>query len=106
MRNVLALAGLAESVALHRLGQNHRRLALVLRGGLVGGIDLARVVTAAQQLANLVVGEMVHQFEQFGIFAEEMFARVTARLDDIFLVIAVHAFLHALEQQAGFVARE
>ena len=82
VRNVLALAGLAESVALDRLGQNHRRLALVLRGGLVGGIDLARVVAAAQQLADLLVGEMIHQFEQFGIFAEEMFARVAARLDD------------------------
>ena len=47
---------------------------------------------------------MIHQFEQLRIFAEEMFARVAARLDDVFLVIAVHTFFHALEQQAGLVA--
>ena len=90
MRNVAAFAGFAQAVAFDRLGQDHRRLALVFHGRLVGGIHLARVVAAAQQLADLVVGEMIHQFEQFGIFAEEMFARVAARLDGIFLVIAVH----------------
>jgi hypothetical protein len=34
--------------------------------------------------ADLLVRQMVHQFEQFGIFAEEMFARVAARLDEYF----------------------
>ena len=33
-----------------------------------------------------------------------MLARVAARLDDVFLIIAVHAFFHAFEQQAGLVA--
>src|SRR5665213_1410179 len=47
---------------------------------------------------------MIHQFEQLRILAEEMPARVAARLDDVFLVIAVHAFFHALEQKAGRVA--
>ena len=106
MRNVAAFAGFAEAVAFHRFGQNHRRLALVLHGRFVGRIHFARIVAAAQQLADLVVGEVVHQFEQFGIFAEEMFARVAARFDGIFLVIAVHRLFHALEQQAGLVARE
>ena len=104
MRNVAAFAGFAEAVAFHRLGQNHRRPALVLHRGLVGGIDFARVMAAAQQLANLVVGEVVHQFEQFGIFAEEMPARVAARLDGILLVIAIHRLFHALER-AGRICR-
>ena len=47
---------------------------------------------------------MGHQFEQLRILAEKMLARVAARLDDVFLIIAVHAFFHALEQQAGLVA--
>ena len=104
VRNVFAFARFAEAVAFDRFRQNHRRLAFVLHRRLVGGIHFAHVVAAAQQLGNLLVAQMVHQFEQLGIFAEEMFARVAARLDDVFLVIAVHAFFHALEQQAGLVA--
>src|ERR1019366_38098 len=106
MRYVAAFTGFAETVTFHRLGEDHRWPALVFERGLVGGINFARVVTAALQLANLVVGEMIHQFEQFGIFAEEMPARVAARLDGIFLVIAVHRLFHAPEQQAALVARE
>src|ERR1039458_4290809 len=47
---------------------------------------------------------MIHQFEQFGIFAEEMFTRVAAGLHDIFLIVAVHALLHALDQQPRLIA--
>src|SRR5260221_8875733 len=54
---------------------------------------------------NLFVAQMIDEFEEFGIFAEEMMARVAARLDAILLVIAVHAFFHALEQETAFVAR-
>jgi len=61
-------------------------------------------VAAAQEFADLLIAQMVHEFEQFGIFAEEMFPGVAARLDDIFLVVTVHTFLHALEQQAGLIA--
>ena len=84
MRNVFAFARLAEAVALDRLGEHDRRLAFVVHGGFVGGIHFARVMAAAQQFANLLVGQVVHQFEQLGIFAEEMFARVAARLDEYF----------------------
>ena len=52
---------------------------------------------------NLLVRQVVHQLQQFGIFAEEMPPRVTAWLNRILLVIAVHRLLHPLEQQAGFV---
>ena len=37
----------AHAVALDRLGEDHRRLALVLDGRVVRGVDLARVVAAA-----------------------------------------------------------
>src|SRR5256885_8325088 len=49
---------------------------------------------------------MIHQFEQRGILAEEMPPDVTARLDRILLILAVHGFFHALEQQTGVVAGE
>ena len=50
MRNVFAFARFTEAVTLDRLGQDHRRLALVFHRGFVGRIHLAHVVTAAQQL--------------------------------------------------------
>ncbi len=106
VRNVAALARFAQAVTLHGFGQDHRGLALMFRRRLVGGIDFSRVVTAAHQLANLLIGEVMYELEQFGIFAEEMFPRVAARFDDIFLIIAVHRLFHALEQQPGLVARE
>ena len=98
--------GLAQAVALDRFGQNDRRLRPVFGGRLVGGVHLPGVVAAAQQLADLLVGQMVDQFQHLRIFAEEMLAGVAAGFDGIFLVIAVHAFIHALDQQAGFVALE
>src|SRR6202789_1379841 len=49
---------------------------------------------------------MSYPVEPFRIFAEEMFARVTAGFYAIFLIIAVHAFFHAFEQQTRLVALE
>ena len=57
--DVLALAGLAHSVALDRLGQDHCRLAGVLGCGLVGGMDLLRVVAAAVEGPDLVVAHVL-----------------------------------------------
>ena len=85
----------------------HQRAALVgdrhphihqVDGGLVGRVYLPRIVTAAQQLADLIVGEMVHQLQQFGISPEKMFSGVTARLNGIFLVIAIDGFFHPFQQ--------
>ena len=56
--DVLALAGLAHPVALDRLGEDHRRLARVLDGRRVGGVDLARVVAAAVEQPDLLVGHV------------------------------------------------
>src|SRR5205823_569614 len=51
VRDVPALAGLTQAVALDRGGEDDRRRAGVLGGGLEGGVDLLRVVAAAGQLA-------------------------------------------------------
>ena len=61
-------------------------------------------MTAAQKFGNLLVAQMRDEFEQLRILTEEMFPRITPRFDDVFLVITVAAFFHALEQQTGLVA--
>ena len=101
MRDIAAFAGFAQAVAFDRLRENDRRRAFVFHRRFVGGVNFHGIVTAAQQLANLVVGEMIHHLQQFGIFAKKMLAGVTARLDRIFLIIAVHRFFHAFEQQTA-----
>ena len=76
----------------------------MLDRGLVGGVNLLRIVAAALELAQLLVGQVLDQLEQFRILAEEMLADVGAALDGVFLVLAVDDFAHALDQQAGLVA--
>ena len=104
--DVLALAGLAHPVALDRLGEDHRRLPGVRDGGRVGGVDLARVVAAAVERPDLVVGHVRDHLEQLRVLAEEVLAHVgaVARLER--LVLAVDGLLHAREQPPLGVARE
>ena len=92
VRDVAAFAGFAQAVALDRLGEDHRRLALAFDGRLVGGVDLLRIVAAAAQLLQLFVGIVLDQLEQFGILAEEVLANVVAGHDDVLLILAVDDF--------------
>src|SRR5213593_3071839 len=72
-------------------------------GGLVSGVNFFRIVATAQQLAYVIIGQMVDHFQQLGILAEEVFARIAAGLDGIFLIFTVDGFLHALHQQTLIV---
>src|SRR3989304_3663932 len=56
VRRVLRLAVLAQAVALDGLGEDHRGLALVLRRRRVRGVDLVRVVAAAVEAPDVLVG--------------------------------------------------
>ena len=96
----LPLAGLAHAVALDGLGENDGRLALVLGGGLVGGVDLHRIVAAARQRPDLIVGPVGDHRRGLGIAAEEILADVGAVLRLEILVLAVDAFLHQLPELA------
>ena len=49
-----------------------------LDGRFVGGVDLVRVVAAAAQLPDFVVGHVRDQLQQLGILAEEVLADVGA----------------------------
>ena len=50
----------------------------VSHGALVGVIDLDRIVTAAAQVPDLVVGHVLDQLQQLGIFAEKFLADISA----------------------------
>jgi hypothetical protein len=65
--DVLAFARLPHPVALDGLGEDHRRLAGVLDGRLVGGVDLARVQAAAVERPDLLVAHVGHHRPQLGL---------------------------------------
>ena len=94
--DVAAFAAFAQAVALDRLGQDDRRLALAFDGRLVGRVDLLRIVPAAAHLLQLLVGVVLHHLEQLGILAEEVLADVVAARDDVLLILAVDDFHHPL----------
>ena len=87
------------------LAQDHRRLALVIGGRVERRVDLVRVVAAAIQVPDLVVGPVGDQRLQFRR-VEEILAHVRAVLALERLVFAVDAFHHPLDQDALLVARE
>jgi hypothetical protein len=60
---VLALERL-DGPALHGVGEDHRRLADVVGGGLERGVHLAVVVPAARQQLDVAVGEVLDHLLQ------------------------------------------
>src|SRR5579863_39843 len=94
---------LAQPVALDSLGENYGRSAFVLHRGLVRVVNLARIVPAAMQAANLFVGHVLDEFRGLGIAAEKFLSYVgpAPRLER--LIVAIHAFVHQLNQASGSV---
>ncbi len=103
MGDHLAFAGLAHAVALDGLGQDDGRLALVLDRRLVRGVDLHRIMPAARQRPDLLVGPVCDHRRRLGVAAEELLADVRAVLGLEVLVLAVDALFHELPQPAGRV---
>ena len=89
VRDVLAFARFAESVALDRAGEDDGRLPLVLDRRLVGVVDLDRIVAAEAQPLQLLVRQVLHHVEQPRIGAEEVLAHVRADFDRVLLILAV-----------------
>ena len=96
----LAFAGFAHAVTLDGLGENDGRLALVIDRCGVRGKDLVRVMSAALQAPDIVVGHGGHHFFEFRVLAEKMFAYIGAVTRLVVLVLAVQRFHHAALQQA------
>ena len=80
--------------------------AFVLDGGLVRGVNLARIVATETQAAQRFVGKRLDELQQARIAAEEMLADVRAGFHDELLVFAVDQLAHALDEQAFGVALE
>ena len=99
-----ALAALAHPEALHGLGQDYGGPPLLLRGALVGRVDLHPVVPAPVQQLDVFGGHVRHLVLEPLDGAEEFLAGVLAAQGLAVLVLAVHAFLHAPAQQAVVVA--
>src|SRR3984893_1333393 len=104
--DVLAFAGLTHAVALDGLGENHSRLAGMLHGCCIGGVDLDRVVTAATKHPDIVVAQILHERSSLRVLAEELLAHIGTVLGLEVLIFTVDAFFHALAQQARFVFGE
>ena len=100
MGGVAALEVRAQRVALDGLGQDHRRLTLVVDGGPVGGVDLAVVVAAALEVPDLGVGHVLDQRLGARVAAEEVVAHVRAVVGLVRLVIAVGGGVHQVHQRA------
>ncbi|ETJ03975.1 MAG: Arginase/agmatinase/formimionoglutamate hydrolase, arginase family [Actinomyces urogenitalis DORA_12] len=88
----------AQQVALDRVGQDDRGLALVLHGRLVGGVHLAVVVTAALQGPDLLVGPVLDQLGGPRVTVEEVLAHVGAVVGLEGLVVAVERLHHEVLQ--------
>ena len=79
---------------------------LWVRGRGVGRVHLLRIVAAAVQAPDLLVGHVGDHGLELGVLAEEMLAGVGAALGLEVLVLAVDAFLHHPAQQPLVVARQ
>ena len=95
MGNILSLAGFAHAVTLDGLGEDDRRLTHMFGRRRIRSIHFVRIVAAAIQAPDVVVGHVGDECRELGIFAEEMLAHVRAVLRFHGLVFAVDAFFHA-----------
>ena len=103
VRGVLPFAAVARNaVAFDRLDQNHRRLALAIDRRFVRRVNLDRVVSAAAEVGDLFVAEVLdHRLEFGGV--EEVLADPLPAFDDVLLVFAVDHFHHPALQGARVV---
>ncbi len=106
VRGVAALEVRAQRPALDRLGQDDRRLPLVLLGRLERRVDLAVVVAAAAEVQDLLVGHVLDHRAQAQVVAEEVLADVRARLGGVRLELAVRRDVHLVDQHAVPVLRQ
>ena len=100
VRDVLAFARFAQSVALDRLGQDDGRCAGVIDRRAVSGVHFDRIVPAQPHARQLVVGEMLDHLQQPGIGAEQILPEIGSALDKIFLILPVADFAQPPDQQA------
>ena len=102
--DVASLDAGAESPALDRLGQDHRRSGPVLRGGAICGVDLAVVMAAPPQPGQLIVREVLDEAPQPLVGTEEVLADVGPAGNGELLELAVQGLVHLVDEQTVHVA--
>ena len=101
-----ALAPVAHAVAFLGLREDDRGPALVVHRGVIGGVDLDRVVAAAAQPVDVLVGQVRDDLLQLGILVEEMLAVEAPVGRGVFLELAVDGLVQAPDDDVLLVARE
>ena len=105
MRGVAALDFRAEGPPLHRLGQDDGGRAFELGGRFVGGVELAVVVAATGEPAQLLVGHVLDHLAQPRVGSEEVIANVRpVLLDRVTLELTVDGGVHLVQQDTVGVA--
>ncbi len=104
--DVLAFTRLADAIALDGAREHHGRHALGLDRAAERVEHLVRIVSAEGELLELLVREVLDHLEEARVGAPEVLAGVGAGFHGVLLVLAVHHFAHALDEQAVGVLLE
>ena len=96
----------SETIALHCLGENYRGSPSCFHGAFVSVVNLLRIVAAATQAEQIIVGHVLNQRQKLGIFPKEVRTQIGTAFCFEILVFPVDAFFHHLHQQAGLIASE
>ena len=100
---VASLEVRSQCVALDGLGQDDRRLALVLHRRPIGGVDLAVIVAATLEIPDLGVAHVFHQRLGARIAPEEVFAHIGSVVGFIGLEVTVGSGVHQVHQCAVLI---
>ena len=107
VNRVTAFEGLAESITLDGLRQNHRGLPLVGHSFGISRVQLAVVVPSALQSPDFIVGPIGNHRRGPRVASEEVFANVRTGLSLVRLEIAIGSGVHQVTQRAiGVVEKQ
>ncbi len=106
MGRIFRLPRIAHAVTLDRLGKNHRWLALMVNGCVIGRVNFIGVMASAIQPIDIVVREVLNQLEQIRVLGKEVIADIATALSFEILKLAVHGKIHLLLEQSLVVLGE
>ena len=106
VRDVLAFARFADAVSFDGAREHHGRHLLGLDRILERVVNLGGVVAAERQLLELLVGKMLDHVGQTRVRTPEVLAHIRTGFDGVLLILAVHNFAHALDEQPFMVLLE
>ena len=96
MRRILALARCTHAETLDGLRQDNGRATLVLRRGIVGCVNLQRIVSTTIKPPDLVVGHIRDHLGRFRKLGKERVAHVFSVFGFDLLVFAIDRLFHHL----------